>query len=205
MLDDLTESHYTVHDLIRGRWSPHAFAHRTIEHDKLLVLLEAARWAPSSYNQQPWSFVIATQDHPAEYDRLLSCLVEGNQRWAKHAPVLMLSVAKLHLDRDPENINWHAFHDVGMAVENMAIQAIALDLFVHQMAGYNREKSRELFSIPAGYEPVSMIAIGYLGNPEELPEDLRQRELMPRVRRPIEDFVFTRHWGHVSPLLNSIA
>ena len=228
MLENLTETEYTVHDFIRGRWSPLAFSDRTVEREKLLVLLEAARWAPSSYNHQPWSFIIATQDNPAEYDRLLSCLVDANQRWAQHAPVLMLSVAKLHFDPPSAlnsdatietlnlavrehhlerrgETNRHAFHDVGMAVENLTIQAIALDLFVHHIAGLRLDKARPLFHIPRDYEPVAAMTIGYLGNSQTLPEDLRLRELTPRVRKPLEEFVFTGHWGHPSPLFASAA
>ncbi|MEH2333620.1 nitroreductase family protein [Nostoc sp.] len=141
MLENLAETQYTVHDLIRGRWSPRAFSNRTVERDKLLSLLEAARWAASSYNEQPWSLIVATQDQPSEYARLLSCLLEFNQSWAQSAPVLMLSVAKLHFDRNGKE-NRHAFHDVGAAASNLATQAIALDLFVHQMAGFDAQKAR---------------------------------------------------------------
>lgn len=141
MLENLAETQYTVHELIRGRWSPRAFSNRTVERDKLLSLLEAARWAASSYNEQPWSLIVATQDQPSEYARLLSCLVEFNQSWAQSAPVLMLSVAKLHFDRNGKE-NRHAFHDVGAAASNLATQAIALDLFVHQMAGFDAQKAR---------------------------------------------------------------
>lgn len=209
-------------------WSPFAFSSRLVEQEKLLILLEAARWAPSSYNQQPWSFIVATKDHPSEYDRLLSCLATGNQRWAPHAPVLMLSIAKLYFDSPDElnaddtiesltnatrkphgrqqgDSNRHAFHDVGMAAQNLAIQAISLDLFVHQMAGFDIDRAKQLFHIPHDHEPVAAIAIGYLGNSQALPEELRLRELETRRRKPIEHIVFTERWGHSSSLFTSNA
>jgi nitroreductase len=200
MLENLTEAPYTVHDLIRGRWSPRAFANRTVERDKLLILLEAARWAASSANEQPWSLIIATTDQPAEYARLLSCLVESNQVWAQSAPVLMLSVAKIHFDRNGKE-NRHAFHDVGAAACNLTIQALALDLFVHQMGGFNAEIARSQFGIPSGYDPVAMMAIGYLGDPQTLPAALQDRELAPRTRKPMTEFVFTGGWDRPSDLV----
>ncbi len=200
MLENLVEAQYTVHDLIRGRWSPRAFSNRTVERDKLLSLLEAARWAASSANEQPWSLIVATKDQPSEYARLFSCLTESNQAWAQSAPVLMLSVAKLHFDRNG-TANRHAFHDVGAAACNLTTQAMALDLFVHQMGGFNTETARSQFSIPSGYDPVAMIAIGYLGDPQTLPAALQDRELAPRTRKPLTDIVFTGGWGQPSDLV----
>ena len=203
MIDNLVDTQYvddqyTVHDLICGRWSPRAFSDRTVEYDKLRLLLEASRWA-ASYNEQPWSFIIATKDQPTEYSDLFSCLVEFNQSWAKSAPVLMLSVAKLHFDNNGKE-NHHAFHDVGAASCNLTIQAIDLDLFVHQMAGFDSAKARSLFGIPEGYEPVAMIAIGYLGNPQTLPESLQEQELAPRIRKPLTELVFSGKWNQPSDL-----
>lgn len=200
MIEKFADTEYTVHDFIRGRWSPLAFSNRTVELEKLLILLEAARWAPSSYNEQPWSFIVATKENQAEYDRLFSCLVEGNQAWAQNAPVLILSVAKLFFERSGDQ-NRHAFHDVGLATENLVIQAIALELFVHQMAGFHVDKARELFNIPEGYEPLTALAVGYLGDPQTLPEKLQARELAPRTRKPLTEFVFTGSWNQTSPLI----
>jgi nitroreductase len=200
MIENLVEAEYTVHDLIRGRWSPRAFSSRTVERQKLLTLLEASRWAASSYNEQPWSFMVATKDHPSEYDHLLSCLVEFNQAWAQSAPVLMLSVAKMHFEQNGQD-NRHAFHDVGAAAANLSTQAIALDLFVHQMAGFDRGKARSLFGIPKDWEPVAMMAIGYLGDPQTLPQSLREKELESRIRKPLTEFVFTGSWNQPSDLV----
>src|SRR5712692_2236603 len=195
------DTRYPIHELLRQRWSPRAFSEQVVDAATLRSLLEAARWAPSSFNEQPWSFIVGTRDEPEVYNRLVSCLVEFNARWAASAPVLMLSVARVAFERNGQP-NRHAFHDVGMAAENLVIQATALGLVVHQMAGFDVEKAREVFGIPQGYEPCAMIALGYLGDRESLPESLRQREEVPRARKPISEFVFGEHWGKTSPLLD---
>ena len=162
----LAESDYPLHELISNRWSPVAFADRPVEQEKLGSLLEAARWAPSSYNEQPWVYVVATKDDPPQHERLLNCLVDANIEWAKNAPLLFLAVAQLNFARNGKP-NRHAFHDVGMANENLVLQATALGLATHQMAGFNVEKAREVFAIPEGYEPLTMIAAGYQADPDE--------------------------------------
>lgn len=187
---------YPIHDLLARRWSPRAFSDQPVEPDVLRSLWEAARWAPSSANEQPWSFLVATREDPQEFSRMLECLVEGNRVWAKQAPVLMISVAaRLDRDHDP---NPHAWHDVGQAVAHLSVQATALGLFVHQMAGILPEKIRVLYEIPDSHEPVTAIAVGYPGAPEQLPDKLRQRELAPRTRKPIGDFVFAGRWGQMA-------
>ncbi|QMS86400.1 nitroreductase family protein (plasmid) [Nostoc edaphicum CCNP1411] len=199
MTQKLAQTQYPVHDLIQSRWSPRAFADRSVEQDKLLSLLEAARWAPSSYNHQPWSFIVATKDDSTEYNRLLSTLVEFNQGWAKNAPVLILAVAKILTD--DEKTNRHAFHDVGLALENLILQATSLGLFVHQIAEFNGDTAREIYQIPENYEPATVVTVGYPGDPQSLPDGLRDRELAPRVRKPLKEIVFTGQWGHTSALL----
>lgn len=193
------ETQSPIHDLLKRRWSPRAFAERPVEPEKLRSLFEAARWAPSSNNGQPWRFLVATKENKADWDRLFTCLVEGNQKWAHQAPVLMLSVATLTFDDG--SANRHAFHDTGMAVENLIIQATAMGLFVHQMAGFRIDQVRKECKIPDGYDPVAMIAVGYPGNPATLPDYLRERELRPRERNPIAEFVFSGTWGISSPVL----
>ncbi|QLE42033.1 nitroreductase [Nostoc sp. C052] len=201
MTEKLAQTQYPVHDFIRSRWSPRAFADRPVEQDKLLSLLEAARWAPSSYNYQPWSFIVATKDEPTEYNRLLSTLVEFNQGWAKNAPILILAVAKVR--SEDGKANRHAFHDVGLALENLILQATSFGLFAHQIAGFNADSARELYQIPDDYEPATVVTVGYPGDPETLSEGLRERELAARVRKPLKEFVFTGQWGNSSPLLNN--
>ena len=200
-MEKLAETQYPIHDLLRRRWSPRAFSSRPVEPDKLRSLWEAARWSPSSYNEQPWSFIVATKEDEAEYARLLSCLVEGNIEWAQLAPVLMVSVARLSFEDDGKP-NRHAFHDVGLAVANLIVQATALGLVVHQMAGILPDKIRKLYGIPEGYEAVAGIALGYPGDPQSLPEGLRKRELAPRERKPLTEFVFSGSWGQTSPLVS---
>lgn len=202
MIDKSADTQYPINDLLRQRWSPLAFSNRMVEPEKLCSVLEAARWAASSYNEQPWSFIIATKDNQEEFEHLLSCLAEGNQEWAINAPVLMISVAKLFFERNGVE-NRHAFHDVGAAAAELAIQATANGLFIHQMAGFDVPKTRELYSIPEGYEPVAAIALGYQGDPQTLSERLQQREASPRSRKPLEKFVFSGAWNQASLLVTS--
>lgn len=181
-----------VHPLILNRRSPRAFDIKPVSREVLMSLFEAARWAPSSYNNQPWRFIYALKGNPA-YEQLLSTAVEFNQNWAKHAPVLLLSIAKKTFDFNNEP-NVHAWHDVGMAMQNLAIQATNLGLVIHQMAGYDPAKARQILGIPDGYEPVALVAIGYPGDINQLPEELRKMEEAPRSRKPIEEFAFENHW-----------
>lgn len=194
------DTKYPLHLLIAQRWSPRAFSEKAIEKESLFRLFEAARWAPSCFNEQPWHFIIATKDNAGEFEKLLSCLMEGNITWAKNAPLLMISVAKRHFDHNGKE-NRHAFHDIGLAVENMAIQGMDLGIYVHQMAGFYADKVKSTFKIPEGFEPVTVIAMGYPGNPQTLPEELRAKELEKRTRKPLGDFVFTGYWNQPSPLL----
>jgi nitroreductase len=189
-----------IHDLISQRWSPRAFDPRPIPPKELKCLFEAARWSASSYNAQPWYFIVATKDDPKNFQRILDSFVEFNQAWAKGAPVLAVSVAGTKFAHNGEQ-NRHALHDVGQAAANLALQAAALGLQVHQMAGILPHKARELFSIPEGYEPVAGIAIGYPGDASSLPDQLRERENAPRERKPLKSFVFTGKWGETSPLV----
>jgi nitroreductase len=189
------DTQYPIHDLFKRRWSPLVFSDQPVESEKLHMLFEAARWAPSSNNEQPWRFIVATKDHETEWNRLLACLVEGNRKWAYRAPVLILSVASLNFQED-STPNRHAFHDTGMAVENLVLQATALGLSTHQMAGFDVEKARADLKIPSGYEPVAVIAVGYPGDPASLPDRLRERELRPRSRQPISEWTFSGQWGN---------
>jgi len=193
------DAQYPIHELLKRRWSPRAFAARTVEPEKLRVLFEAARWAPSSNNEQPWRFIVATKEEQTEYDRMFHCLVEGNRRWAHQAPVLILSVASLKFEEDG-SANRHALHDTGMAAENLVLQATALGLVAHQMAGFEVGQARTEFNIPPDYDPVAMIALGYPGDHTTLPDRLRDRELKPRERAAMAKFVFSGSWGKPSPL-----
>lgn len=198
----ISDTEHSIAEVLQQRWSPLAFSNQPVEPEKLAQVLEAARWAASSYNEQPWRFIVATKHSPEDFDRLLNCLAEGNQEWAKDAPVLILSVAKLHFERNGVE-NRHALHDVGAAAANLAIQATVLGLFIHQMAGFDLPKARDAYSIPDGYEPVAAIALGYLGEPSSLSERLLQRELAPRTRKPLEAFVFSGSWEQPSAVIQT--
>ena len=190
---------YPIHDLLQQRWSPRAFADRDVEPEKLQRLFEAARWAASSYNAQPWQFVIAVRQEPEAFERVLSCLVEFNQGWAKNAPVVGVSVAKLNFDDG--NPNRHAYHDLGQAAANLAIEAVVQGLQLHQMAGLVVDKAREVLSIPAGYDPVAGLALGYPGDPQSLPDRLRERELAPRQRKESSSFLHGGSWNRKASFL----
>jgi nitroreductase len=187
---------HPILDLLARRWSTRSFADRPVDREMVASLFEAARWAPSSGNGQPWSFLVATKDNPAEHERMASVLVPGNA-WAHKAPVLALSVAAL--DRG-DKTNRHAYHDVGLATENLVIQAHSMGLAIHMMAGFNVDMAREVFEIPVRHDPVTMIAIGYPGHPDSLPEDLRKKDLAPRQRKLIREFVFTGKFGQPAAL-----
>lgn len=198
VLNKPAETSAPIHEVLRHRWSPRAFDSRPVEAEKLRSMFEAARWAASSFNAQPWLFIVATKDDPENFKRVLECFVEFNQGWAKNAPVVALSVAGLKFEHNGQP-NRHAFHDVGQASANLALEAAALGLQIHQMAGIDPEKARKIFKIPEGYEAVAGIAIGYPGDPDSLPDPLRKRELEPRSRKPLSSFVFTGDWSHAAP------
>jgi nitroreductase len=201
-MENPAATRYPIHDLLKQRWSSRAFSDRAVESEVLCSLLEAARWAPSSNNEQPWSFIVVTRDDEAEHGRLVGCLMDGNVPWAQRAPVLMVSVARISFEDDGKP-NRHAFHDVGQAVADLSVQATALGLFVHQMAGFYPDRVRDLYGIPKEFEPVAAIALGYPGDPESLPERLKKRELAPRERKAITEFVFSGQWGHTAPLVST--
>jgi len=192
---------YPVHELIAKRYSGRAFSSRPVDASLIGSLLEAARWAASSSNEQPWSFIVTTKEQPSGYDRLLGCLVEFNIQWARHAPVLILSVARLN-SVSTGKPNRYAFHDVGQATANLALQAAAMGLMAHPMAGFDAEKARSEFAIPEGFDPLAVIAVGYPGDHANLSDKLRERELAPRQRKPTRDFVFSGGWGIPSTWLS---
>ncbi|MCB9565744.1 MAG: nitroreductase family protein [Myxococcales bacterium] len=183
-----------IHELLRRRYSPRAFAPRAVDEGALTLLFEAARWAASCMNEQPWRFIVATQEEPEAHARLASCLVEGNRRWASAAPVLVLGLGVETFARNGK-ANPHTWHDLGLALGNLSLQATALGLAVHMMAGVERERAREVYAIPEGVSVITAIAIGYPGDPALLPEDLEARERAPRVRRPLDEVVFGERFG----------
>jgi len=190
---------HPVLDVIRKRWSPAIYSSKSVEPEKLLSVLEAARWAPSSNNAQPWSFIVARKEEPEEFARMLSTLVPGNIKWAQYVPVLMISVARLRFEHNGSP-NRHALHDTGIATGFLMLQAVELGLRAHAMAGFDAIKARELYGIPENHEAVAAIGLGYPGDEAGAPEELVKRN-KHRPRRTLDQFVFAGQWGRVSPLV----
>lgn len=193
-MNEFSKTGHEIHELIEKRWSPRAFSGAPMSDADWGSLLEAARWAPSSFNEQPWRFIVAKREDQEEFGRVLSCIAEKNAEWAKNAAVLMLSVTKTTFARNGKP-NRHALHDVGLAVAQLTLQATALGIGVHQMAGFSADRARELYGIPAEFEPVTAIAVGY---PSEQ-KDAHDRELTGRSRLGLKDLVFAGAWE--SPVL----
>ena len=193
-------TNFPVHNLIRDRWSPRAFASKSVEHAVLSSLFEAARWAPSSNNEQPWAYLVATKDDTENFAKTLRVLVEFNAAWAKEAAVLMIAVSRLNFQNGTPNRN--AFYDTGAATALLSVEATARGLAVHQMAGFDHAKAKKVFEIPEDCEPIAAIAIGYPGDANSLPEKLRDREVAPRTRKPLSEFVMSGRWGHTSPIVS---
>lgn len=185
---------HPIHEILAQRWSPRAFADRPVEREKLLRLFEAARWAASSFNEQPWRFIVGTRDEPEQYEKVLSCLNEYNRQWASLAPVVMLGLTKKTFSKNGKPNRVHQ-HDLGLAMGNLVAQATAEGLFVHQMAGIEPDKVREVFNVPDDFEPQTGCAIGYVGDASLLPESFREAEVSPRERKPLEAFVFANAFG----------
>jgi len=191
---------HAVHALIQDRWSPRAFSAKPIPSQLLRSLFEAARWAPSSSNEQPWAFLAATKDDQDTYAKLLSTLVPFNQTWAQSAPVLAVAISELAFAKSGQP-NRNAFYDTGAAVSQLTTEATSRGVFVHQMGGFEPDKVVELFNVPNGWQPIAAIAIGFPGDPETLPEQLKQRELAARERKPLAEIVMGAKWGEPASFL----
>lgn len=184
-------------DLIKKRKSPVAFSDQEVTKNQLEQLFEAARWAASCFNEQPWRFLVARKEQEVLYKKVLNGINPHNQTWAQNAPVLMLTFAKKTFERNGKP-NLHYMHDLGLAVGNMSAQATAMDLYLHQMAGIVRENIQADFDIPDDFEIVSAIALGYRQDIEEVPEELKVREMKERTRKPLTEFVFDKSWNESS-------
>jgi nitroreductase len=191
---------HPISELLTKRWSPYAFSDRPVSDDDLRSLFEAARWSASSYNEQPWRYIVATKANPEEFERLLSCLVDANQVWAKAAPVLALGCLSLNFARNDQP-NAAAQHDLGLASACLTVEATSRGLLVHQMIGIQPDRARELYQIPDSVRPLTGLAIGYPGDPNTLPESYGKRDLTPRQRKPLAEFVFSGLWGTPSDLV----
>ncbi len=187
---------YEIHPNLNKRWSPRAFKNKTVEPEKLQRLFEAARWTPSAFNAQPWSFILGLNKDET-YQKIYECLVEFNQNWTKFAPVLVVSVGQ-KIANGKENTSYR--YDVGQSVAHLSFQAMEEDLYVHQMTGFDPEKARKIFDIPEEYEAISAFAIGYLGDPEILEGGMKETELAERERKEFKTLVFENKFGQPSEL-----
>ncbi|MGC1389922.1 MAG: nitroreductase family protein [Bacteroidales bacterium] len=184
-------------EIIQERWSPYAFSSAPVEEFKLKAMFEAAGYAPSCNNEQPWQFVYSTQEEKKVFDDFVGFLSDGNKIWAKNAFALVISMARTKFSHNGKH-NRFAFHDTGMAVNNLLLQALTLDIYVHQMGGYSIEKVKEYFQLGDGIEPVAMMAVGYLGDGSSLTPELLKRDEVRRSRKPVSDFVFKNSISHLT-------
>ena len=183
-----------IHELIKKRWSPRAFSLQAVKTEKLRRLFEAARWSASCFNEQPWRFIVGLKNQGQAYEKIFETLVEGNKVWCKNVPVLTLLIAKKTFTHNGKANIWSSY-DLGQAAAYISLQATAEGLFVHQMAGFDAAMARKLFSIPDNFVPLTVMAIGYLGSPDHLPEDLRKMEMAARLRLQSNKIIFNETWG----------
>ena len=184
----LTE--HPIHDLLRQRWSPYAFdPDRAVSQSDLKTLFEAARWTMSSYNAQPWRYIVGVRErNPEVWEQVHSVLVEGNQPWAKNAPVLALGVVEHNFEHNDKD-NKAAVHDLGAASASLTFEATARGLFVHQMIGIEPDKARQVFDLSGSLEPLTGLAIGYVGDASVVSQDYAERDSNDRERKPLDDLI----------------
>lgn len=183
----IPQTQYPILDVLKNRWSARSFSDKKISQETLEQLLESASWAFSSMNEQPWRYIYAFKGEPA-FDKMWACLMAGNQPWSKNAAVLMLSLANTKFGNG--NANRHAYHDVGAANANLLTEATANNIYGHIMGGFDYAKVQTEFNLPEQLEPVAVIALGYLGEPEQLEEPFRARELNARSRKSLNEISF---------------
>jgi nitroreductase len=179
---------HEVHPLIIERWSPRAFDEEMIPDHELLQMFEAAKWAPSSMNEQPWRFIFARRGEKA-FEKMVSLLMPGNAIWAKKAPVLIMTIIKKQFDANGSP-NHSALHDLGLAVGNLSLQAHSLNIGIHQMGGIYHDQAQKVFAIPETFGVVTILAAGYYGDPDQLDLQLKARELAPRTRKNLNTIVY---------------
>jgi nitroreductase len=188
------KTEHPINDLIAKRWSARAFSTRPVDRSKLLSILEAARWAPSSRNEQPWRYIVFTNDNPEKLKKAQSVLKDINN-YTKRAPILICAITKKTYS-DNGNYNRLHFHDLGAANENMFLEAFNQGLIMHEMGGFDVQKAKEVFNIPEDFEAGIMIAIGYQDIHQVLPESLRQKAHLPRERKHLSEIAFLEELGN---------
>jgi len=187
---------HPIADVLKERWSPRAFDDREPDDDTLRSVFEAARWAASSFNGQPWRFIVARRG-TALFDRIVETLIGFNQAWAPSAPVLAVATARTTFEHNGKP-NAHAWHDIGLAMGNLSAQATQMGLHLHMMAGFKAEPLREALGVPDGFDIVHVTALGYLGSADSLPENMAESERAPRTRKPLDEWVFGDTWGEAA-------
>ena len=197
MFNKKIETKAAIHDLIASRWSGRAYdASKLLSREQVISMLEAARWAPSCFGDQPWRFIVFDKaTNKTAWEKALANLSEGNQAWAKDASLLFLICADSVMSKNGNPNRWGQY-DTGAAAENLCLQATALGLMAHQMGGFNADEARDLFSIPKQYTPMAMIAVGYQLSEDEIPEETKEREYNERGRNPIENNFFDSVWDN---------
>ena len=191
---------HPVHALISERYSPYAWKDESVDAETLRSLFEAARWSASSYNEQPWRFLVARREETEAFAKLLSGLVEANQAWARNAPVLALGITISTFSRNGKPNDAHQ-HDLGLAAATLTFEATARGLAVHQMIGIDPGKIRDLYALPDEAVPLTALAIGHAGEAATLPDGLREREEAPRARKPLGEIVFSERWEQSASFL----
>lgn len=199
MLNKPAPTSSNIHTLLKNRWSPRAFAPQEVEMEKVIRFLEAAQWTPSSSNEQPWRFIIGYKGDES-YQKIFDSLVEFNQLWAKTAPILLLAIGNTRSLKDPARPSHIYKYDVGQALAHITFQATADGLFVHQMGGFDPKVAAELFQVPDDFEVLTATAIGYIGDPGQLPANLSKMEYNERKRQPLKEMVFAGKFGQNADL-----
>ena len=196
MSDRIAQTSRPIHDLLARRWSARAFdAAKPVSREQLIALLEAGRWAPSCNGDEPWRYLIWDKSRdPAGWQKAFDVLSENNRKWVKNVPLLMLSCSGSIFGATGKPNRWGQ-HDTGAASVSMALQATAMGLMVHQMGGFDADKARAAFDIPAEYTPMAMIAVGYQASADVLDEETKAKELRPRGRKSLGEKFFEGGWG----------
>jgi len=178
---------YPILEAFKQRWSPRAYSDKPVEPEKVKSLLEAARWAPSAFNEQPWRFIVGIKGERT-WHMIMETLVEWNRQWAAKAPVLVINLGKKTSSYNGKPNATYAY-DTGQAVAMMVTEAVNQGLIGHQMSGFDAAKASELFNISDDFQPISVSAFGYYGDPEMLPADMKKTESKPRERKTIDEML----------------
>ncbi|MEE8388521.1 MAG: nitroreductase family protein [Acidiferrobacterales bacterium] len=197
MIEKLADTQHPIHEVLARRWSGRAFETTPLTREQIVTLMEAARWAPSCFNDQPWCYLVWDKSSdPGSWQKAFACLGEGNQSWVIDAPLLLAACADSEFTKKPGKPNRWGQHDTGAASTCLCIQASAMGLMAHQMGGFDSEKLRAAFNIPQRYTPMAMITVGHpVASAEQLDQDRKARELAPRERYPLDEKFFEATWG----------